>query len=78
VVRVRCYPLDDEAFRVLAVAEVARLGDDPQPQLLEHSLRRDWPAVRVVRIEPTGPYGDPIMYVFRDGHVGTPDGGLPA
>jgi hypothetical protein len=67
---IRSYPLADEGFEVLVRFEVARLGGDPQSHELEFNLRGHWPDVRVIRVEPTSRHYDPILFAFRDGHVG--------
>jgi hypothetical protein len=69
MLQLRCYPLEDAEFRASVIVDVFTLGGDPQPRLLERRLRSRWPAVRVIPVEPMSPHGDPVMFVFRDGHA---------
>jgi hypothetical protein len=70
--RVHVFPTSDASFHravLAAIAEVDGSGSPPLQQL-EDTLRRDYPAVRVVEQLPFGAVGGRlVLYVFRDGSV---------
>src|SRR5689334_1519385 len=69
---VRIFPGSDAAFRASVLAAVRGLDarESAPGERLEATLRRAYPAVRVIEQDPLGADVDPpCVYVFRDGSL---------
>ena len=73
--RIRYFPGSDSSFRAAVIAAFELVGRREGPESVETALRHDYPGVRVVEQSGLGAaFGEPCIYVFRDGSAGPQPG----